>query len=276
MQTNPNQRAAVIEGVYSKLVAKGLQSTVGIMADESSNLGLAQNEYSAWLPRVLDKVAVLCHHTYDFPSDASYLNYINAAKNIAPTKQTWMSEVCCTMGGADGSGRGWSGGYDPTIRGGLHFATLMMQSFIVAGEPHYDFWTLVSNGIGCSPLGNSTCATSINSNGWQDGLIYYDSNYATNRNYQLYLTKHYWTMKHFGNFVKPGSVRHIVNGSSTAILAVESKTTVALLAINAYTTTTTIPVSFQNTSLVLKASNVYRTSASEDFASVSLPSFTNG
>jgi O-glycosyl hydrolase len=63
MQTNPNQRAAVIEGVYDGLVAKGLQNTVGIMADESSNLGSAQNEYSTWLPQVLDKVAVLCHHT---------------------------------------------------------------------------------------------------------------------------------------------------------------------------------------------------------------------
>ncbi|KAG9096789.1 hypothetical protein FS749_007726 [Ceratobasidium sp. UAMH 11750] len=276
MQTNPNQRGAVIEGVYSGLVAKGLQNTVGIMADESSNLGSAQNEYSTWLPRVLDKVAVLCHHTYDFPTDASYLNYINYVKSIAPTKQTWMSEVCCTIGGADGSNRGWSGGYDPTIRGGLHFATLMMQSFIVAGESHYDFWTLVSNGIGCSPLNNSTCPYAINTSGWQDGLIYYDSNYATNGNYQLYVTKHYWTMKHFGNFVKPGSVRHTVNGTTTAILAVESKTTVALLAINPSTSTTTIPVSFQNTSFVLKATNVYRTSASEDFASIGLPSFANG
>lgn len=63
MQTNPNQRAAVINGVYSKLVSKGLQNKVGIMADESSNLGLAQNEYASWLPQVLDKVAVICHHT---------------------------------------------------------------------------------------------------------------------------------------------------------------------------------------------------------------------
>jgi hypothetical protein len=63
MQTNPNQRAAVIEGVYNKLVAKGLNTKVGIMADESSNLGQAQSEYAAWLPQVLDKVAVLCHHT---------------------------------------------------------------------------------------------------------------------------------------------------------------------------------------------------------------------
>ncbi|CCO35380.1 hypothetical protein BN14_09498 [Rhizoctonia solani AG-1 IB] len=145
MQTNPNQRAAVINGVYSKLVSKGLQNKVGIMADESSNLGLAQNEYASWLPQVLDKVAVICHHTYDFPTDANYLSYVNYVKSIAPNKQTWMSEVCCSVGAADASDRKWSGGYDPTIRGGLHFATMMMQSFIVAQEAHYDFWTLLSS-----------------------------------------------------------------------------------------------------------------------------------
>ncbi|QRW05986.1 glycoside hydrolase family 30 protein [Ceratobasidium sp. AG-Ba] len=276
MQTDPNQRAAVIEGIYAKLAAKGLQNTVGIMADESSSLDRAQSEYPTWLSKVIDKIAVLCHHTYDFPTDARYQNYVNYAKSIAPTKLTWMSEVCCTMGEADGSGRGWSGGYDPTIRGGLHFATLMMQSFIVAGEAHYDFWTLVSNAIGCSPLSNPTCPYSINTDGWQDGLIYYDPDYATNKNYRLYVTKHYWTMKHFGNFLKPGSVRHVVNNTTTAILAVESKTTFALIAINAYGNPTTIPVSFQNTALSLKPTGVYRTSASEDFASVGLPSYTNG
>ncbi|CAE6407534.1 unnamed protein product [Rhizoctonia solani] len=276
MQTNPNQRAAVITGVYNKLVAKGLQSKVGIMADESSNLALAQNGYASWLPQVLDKVAVICHHTYDFPTDASYLSYVNYVKSIAPNKQTWMSEVCCSVGVADASDRKWSGGYDPTIRGGLHFATMIMQSFIVVQEPHYDFWTLASSMIGCSPLGNPSCVNSINTSGWQDGLIYYDPNYAQNGNYALYVTKHYWTTKHFGNFVKPGFVRHAVNGTDTKILAVESDTTFALIAINAYTTQTTIPVSFQDTSLRLKATHTYRTSATEDFASVGLPVLSNG
>lgn len=33
---------------------------------------------------------------YDFPTDANYLSYVNYAKSIAPTKQTWMS-VCQTI-----------------------------------------------------------------------------------------------------------------------------------------------------------------------------------
>ncbi|KAF8756041.1 O-Glycosyl hydrolase family 30 [Rhizoctonia solani] len=278
MQTNPNQRAAVINGIYNKLVTKGLQSKVGIMADESSNLGLAQNEYASWLPQVLDKIAVICHHTYDFPTDANYLSYVNYVKSIAPNKETWMSEVCCSVGAADASDRKWSGGYDPTIRGGLHFATMMMQSFIVVQETHYDFWTLLSSSTHdwLSPLGNPSCVNSINTSGWQDGLIYYDPNYAQNGNFALYLTKHYWTMKHFGNFVKPGFVRHAVDGSNTRILAVESDTAFTLLAINPYTTQTTIPVSFQDTSLRLQATHTYRTSATEDFASVGLPVLSNG
>ncbi|ELU38664.1 glycoside hydrolase family 5 protein [Rhizoctonia solani AG-1 IA] len=243
MQTNPNQRAAVINGIYNKLVTKGLQSKVGIMADESSNLGLAQNEYASWLPQVLDKIAVICHHTKF------------AAVSGQPTHQT-------------GNGVG------ATIQR-LHFATMMMQSFIVVQETHYDFWTLLSM-IGCSPLGNPSCVNSINTSGWQDGLIYYDPNYAQNGNFALYLTKHYWTMKHFGNFVKPGFVRHAVDGSNTRILAVESDTAFTLLAINPYTTQTTIPVSFQDTSLRLQATHTYRTSATEDFASVGLPVLSNG
>ncbi|EEB93564.1 hypothetical protein MPER_07756, partial [Moniliophthora perniciosa FA553] len=185
-----------------------------ILADESSSLSLATNEYKDWLPQVVDKVniflanhlviailiwsyevAALVHHTYDFPSDSSYTSYISSTRASYPNKQTWMSEICCSLGNADGSGRG-------CIKNALMFSGLVFQSLVVAGESHYDFWTLVSNGIGCSPLNNPACIANSNSNGWTDGVIYYDDEYATNRNYQLYITKHFWTYKHFGNFVK--------------------------------------------------------------------------
>jgi hypothetical protein len=70
-----------------------LVSTVGILADESSSLGNAANEYSSWLPQVVDKVAALVHHTYDFPSDASYTSYVANTQTQFPGKKTWMS-VC--------------------------------------------------------------------------------------------------------------------------------------------------------------------------------------
>lgn len=94
------------------------------------------------------------HHTYDFPTDASYLSYVNNIKSRFPGKATWMSvrargahvpfmlnfvkEICCSLGSANGAGRGWSGGYDPTIGNALMFAGLVFQSFVLAGEPHYD------------------------------------------------------------------------------------------------------------------------------------------
>ncbi|PFH52203.1 glycoside hydrolase family 30 protein [Amanita thiersii Skay4041] len=275
MLVRPDQRAEVVNGVWNALSAKGLTSSVGILADESSSLGNALNEYASWLPQVKDKVAALVHHTYDFPSDTSYTNYVNTVKSQYPGKVTWMSEICCSLGNADGTGKGWSGGYDPTIKNALMFSSLVFQSFILAGEPHYDFWTLVSNQLGCSPLSNPSCPTAPNSNGWTDGLIYYDPSYATNRNFQLYVTKHYWAYKHFGNFVKPGSQRRPITGSDAGKfnLAVATSTNFYILAMNPTTSDSTLSLTFPET---VCGTVGHRTSASEDFAQVAAATSTGG
>ncbi|KAJ8697142.1 hypothetical protein PTI98_006944 [Pleurotus ostreatus] len=267
MEVVPNQRAEVVRELYNALSVKGLQGTVGILADESSSLGNARNEYSSWLPQVINQVAALVHHTYDFPSDDSYASYISNVRSLFPGKTTWMSEVCCSLGNADGSGRGWSQGYDPTIKNALMFSGMVFQSFLVANEPHYDFWTLVSNGIGCSPLNNPSCVNNPNSAGWTDGLIYYDSQYARNGNFQLYLTKHFWTFKHFGNFVKPGSQRHEITGSDAnkSTLAVSTSTAYNIIAMNPGNSDTTLTLTFPDATC---AGQAFRTSASEDFATV--------
>ncbi|TFK44988.1 glycoside hydrolase family 5 protein [Crucibulum laeve] len=268
MRVQPSQRAEVINGLYSALSSKGLTSSVGILADESSSLSNAGNEYASWLPQVVDKVAALVHHTYDFPSDASYTSYISNTKQLYPNKVTWMSEICCSLGNPDGTGKGYGQGYDPTIKNALMFTGMVFQSLVLASEPHYDFWTLVSNGIGCSPLNNPSCANTANSNGWTDGLIYYDSAYATNKNYQIYLTKHFWTYKHFGNFVKPGSQRRAISGSDASkfTMAVSTSSNYYILAMNPNTTDSTLTLSFPDT---VCPSGGVRTSASEDFAQVS-------
>jgi hypothetical protein len=54
-QADPSRRAEVINGLYSALQAKGLQTAVGILADESSSLSLATSEVTTWLPSVIDK-----------------------------------------------------------------------------------------------------------------------------------------------------------------------------------------------------------------------------
>ncbi|RDB25248.1 Endo-beta-1,6-galactanase [Hypsizygus marmoreus] len=285
MQVQPSQRAEVINGVYSALSAKGLASSVGILADESSSLGNAGNEYAAWLPQVQDKVAALVHHTYDFPSDASYTSYISNTNRLYPGKLTWMSEICCSLGNADGSGKGWSGGYDPSIKNALMFSSLVFQSFILANETHYDFWTLVSNQLGCSPLNNAACATTANSNGWNDGVIYYDGSYATNKNYQLFIKKQFWVYKHFGNFVKrayqpptllpslqprmtifcsAGSQRRPIIGSDANkfTMAVSDASTYYILATNPNSGDTSLTLTFPDAAC---ANRAHRTSASEDF-----------
>jgi hypothetical protein len=53
-------------------------------------------------------------------------------------------EICCPLGSANGAWRGWSGGYEPTIGNALMFAGLVFQSFVLAGEPHYDVRVPVS------------------------------------------------------------------------------------------------------------------------------------
>jgi hypothetical protein len=45
----------VINGLYSALQAKSLQTAVDILADESSSLSLATSEVTTWLPSVIDK-----------------------------------------------------------------------------------------------------------------------------------------------------------------------------------------------------------------------------
>ncbi|CAK5271752.1 unnamed protein product [Mycena citricolor] len=266
MEVDANQRAEVVNGLWAGLQSVGLEKTVGILADESSSLSRAMNEYPIWLPEVVDK-ATLVHHTYDFPSDASYSKLVADVAALAPGKKSWMSEVCCSLGLSNGTGKGWSGGYDPTIQNALMFSGMVFQSFVFAGEPHYDFWTLVSGGMGCQPLNNATCVNTPNPDGWTDGIIYYDADFASNGNYDLYLSKHYWTYKHFGNFVKPGTVRHPLVGPDVQeyMMAVASETTYSLLLMNPNSTDSTLDVTFHGHVCPLSA---VRTSATEDFAAI--------
>ncbi|ESK95303.1 glycoside hydrolase family 5 protein [Moniliophthora roreri MCA 2997] len=262
----PWQRPEVFNSLWNALNSKGLTNQVGILADESSWLIEAAAEYPFWLSQVADKLAAVVHHTYDFPSDAGYRAYIASTKLLYPSKPTWMTEICCGLGEADGSGRAYGGGYDPTIKNALMFSGLVFQSLIVGGESHYDFWTLVSSQIGCSPLNNPTCVNTPNSNGWTDGLIYYDGAHATNGNHELYITKHYWTYKHFGNFLKPGSQRHAItgDGATNNMIAVSTSSKYFIIAMNPTNSDTTLSITFPNNEDVCVIAS-YRTSATEDF-----------
>ncbi|KAF7341842.1 Glycoside hydrolase family 30 protein [Mycena sanguinolenta] len=263
------QRADVINAVFAALQDQGLSDTVGILADESSTVALASSESSAWLPSVADKVVAIAHHLYDYPDDSSYTSFVDTVQSVAPGKATWMSDICCGLGAADGTGRAYAQGFDPTITNALMSSGVMFQSFVLAGEPQFDFWTLVSSSLGCSPLEDALCTTTPNSVGWTDGLIYYDPAFATNNNFALYITKHFWTFKHFGNFIKPGSVLidiPLVGDDVTqTMMAVSTSTTYNLILMNPTTTDSVLTLSFPDTVCAVSA---FRTSETEDFATV--------
>ena len=136
-------------------------------------------------------------------------------------------------------------------------------------------------------------------------MIYYDDDYATNGNYELCeferddqsflgltcaltdLTKHFWTYKHFGNFVKrafptllsslPSSLPPFAAGSSlhpitntsstllnsTIVVGTPSDDAFNVISMNPTTEDVQIELSF---SACVEPTAAYRTSAEENFA----------
>ena len=71
-------------------------------------------------------------------------------------------------------------------------------------------WTAVAD-LPCSPTVNASCATAINeTSGYNSGLVYIDPNYDQTHDYNLYLTKRAFMLKHFSYFHRPGSTRYDV------------------------------------------------------------------
>lgn len=80
------------------------------------------------------------------------------------------------------------------------------------------------------------------------------------------MTKHFWTFKHFGNFVKPGSqILPMTEDDNNMNMAVMSKDKYYILAMNPYEDEYDLPVIFPE---AVCATEGYRTSETEDFASI--------
>ncbi|KAI0649922.1 glycoside hydrolase [Trametes meyenii] len=228
MQVTPQQRANVVNTLRSALDAQGLQS-VGIMADESSSTGNFLPEASQWLPQVRKgALAAVSHHQYGFNNDASVAQLGAVGRNLSGV-DTWFSEICCFKA-ANSAQQGnpaapltYGSTYEPTMVGALQLGQLLYQSFTQAQDAHFDFWTALSGGIGCSPLNNPSCATNANSDGWNDGLVYYDPDFASNGNTALYRTKRLFLMKHFANFIWLGSTRFAVSGLPSNVVGMAFK-----------------------------------------------------
>ncbi|RZB15396.1 beta-glycosidase [Streptomyces sp. F001] len=233
----------------------------GIIADESTSTVKFNDEVPQWIsqPGTAQYVDKLAHHTYDNPSDANRARVYETSKSVGKT--SWSTEICCFGKG----GTGWAQEYDPTIDGGLNLSRIMYKDFAVAHDSAFHWWVALSEMIGTDPYAK-------NDQGWNDGLIYYDPDYATNGNQTLYFTKRYYALGQYSKFVKPGAVAHNVTGapSSVEVSAYDSKGKWVVVVNNHNATETALDLNF-NSKSPLRASKAVRTSADENWANVAKP-----
>ena len=224
MAVSKTLRTTVFQQLRAALTASTSAAVKGvkIMGDETSQIASgALTNYGSWLPDTLkgqyiDAIAV---HMYDWPDDATLLNYGQLIKNSSaggsapPIKMTEIS----SFQSASGIHRGWgwtgsaamSAQYDPTMSSALDMARMIWQWLTLVNAESFDWWTAVSTMMPCSPSTNASCATTAtNGSGWNDALIYIDYNYPTTKNYEFYLTKRFWVFRHFTTFIRPDSVRY--------------------------------------------------------------------
>jgi hypothetical protein len=259
-----SQRDDIVRALGAQLASRASFSRVS--ADESSQVAQMLNEVPQWINQsgTATYVANLAHHTYDFPSDAARGNVAALGRQLG--KPTWSSEICCFTG----INGGYGATYDPTITGALAMTSIIHRDLTVANDSAFHWWTALSKVIGCNPGTTPACANQINTTGYNDGLIYYDPNYAGNGNQSLYLTKRYYALGQYSKFVRPGSVRYAVTGApaNVQIMATSQGGNWTLVVNNLNTTTQVVDVRFTTNLTALSAT---RTSASESLASIGLP-----
>jgi O-glycosyl hydrolase len=264
MEVPASERAGVIDGVGSALASAGLSTKV--IADESSQVAQSLSEVPTWLPDIDSSyLEAIAHHTYDNPSDSTLEQ--EGGLGAVNGKPTWASEICCQISG----GGGYGAQYDPTIAGGLVVANYIYTDLSYADDSAFQWWTALSSEMGCDPATSSTCATSVNSSGWNDGLIYYDPSYASDGNQSLYLTKRFYVLGQYSKYVRPGAVRYGVSGSPSGVqtMAFWRGGQWTVVATNTSTSATTLSLNLDSTALT--SAGAYQTDASENMASISAP-----
>lgn len=266
MQVTPADRAGVIGAVGSALTSAGLSTHV--IADESSQTTQLLSEAPTWLgvSSAAGSVSAIAHHTYDDPS-TSNLEQVGALGDVNG-KPVWASEICCQV-----SGGGYGAQYDPTMAGALNMTGFIYNDFSYADDSAFDWWTALSSALGCDPTTNASCATSVNNNasGWNDGLIYYDPNYASNGNQNLYLTKRFYALGQYSKFVRPGAVRYGVSGAPSGVQTTAFWHNGQWTVVANNTNTSATALSLNLGSGTLTAAGAYQTDASENLAGIAGP-----
>jgi O-glycosyl hydrolase len=202
------QRPLLIRALGRELAARAPYCR--IIADESSRAGEQfMREVPQWLgvDDTADYVAALAQHRYDFVHDPT----LRLSRELAESsgKPLWFTEICCL----DSRTGVWGPQYDPTIKAALQTATMIAQGLTVANDAAFHWWVACSSVIGRDPATDPTAVIRPNDDGWNDGLLYYDPNYAENGNQQIYVTKRYFALGNFSRYVRPGDRRHDVTGA---------------------------------------------------------------
>jgi len=222
MEVPPSLRATVVQDLGKDLAAQAPYAH--IIADESSDVGSQFiPELAQWMgvAGTSQYVAALATHTYDFPSDATMQQAAALAQQYG--KQLWATEICCMIYNGPSSSPSYGEQFDPTITGGLSMAQIIYEDLTSGNVSAFDWWVALSASEACDPT-QPSCMTTVNSTGWNDGLLYFDPNFATDQNYNVYPTKRFYTLGQFSRFVRPGAVRHDVTGVPSGVQALAFQT----------------------------------------------------
>ncbi|MFD8812387.1 glycoside hydrolase [Streptomyces sp. NPDC059627] len=264
MQVTVDQRDDIVRALGAEQQAR--HQKTGIIADESSSTVLFGTEVPQWLsqPGTAQYVSKLAHHTYNNPTDGQLGNVYETARTAGKT--SWASEICCFGKGSTG----WNQEYDPSIDNALLMSRIIYKDFASAHDSAFQWWVALASGYGSDPYAK-------NDEGWNDGLIYYDPDYATDGNQTLYFTKRYYALGQYSKFVKPGSVAHNVTGAPDGVeVSSYDKDGKWVVVVNNQNTTDT-PLSLHfNSAAPVRAREAVRTSATEDWADVAKPSVSGG
>ena len=271
MLVDPGQRDDIVRALGATLQSRAPYARIS--GDESSLVSQFNSEVPQWMnqPNTAQYVANLAHHTYDFPSDSARAGVAAVGRQFG--KPTWSTEICCSTG----INGGYGAQYDPTITGALAMNSIIHRDLTIAGDSAFHWWTALSKVIGCNPGSDPACATRINSSGYNDGLIYYDPNFASNGNQSLYLTKRFYAMAHYSRFVRPGSVRYDVNGapSGVQVMATSQGGNWTVVVNNLTNTAQDIDLGFSALNNVTPTTAV-RTSGTQNLAPIALPATASG
>ncbi|MFE9452329.1 glycoside hydrolase [Streptomyces sp. NPDC006739] len=258
------QRAEIVRALGAEQRAR--HQRTGIIADESSKTTQFTSELPQWIsqPDTAQYVSKLAHHTYNNPDDGQLGNVYETAKNVG--KPSWATEICCFGKGTTG----WNQEYDPTIDNALLMSRIIYKDFASSHDSAFQWWVALASGYGTSP-------TERNDTGWNDGLIYYDPDYATNGNQTLYFTKRYYALGQYSRFVAPGSVAHDVTGAPAGVeVSSYDRDGKWVVVVNNHNATDTALNLHFNSKVPVRATRAVRTSATEDWADVARPSVSGG